>query len=101
MYKQPSSTRIHNKYTFDSVYCKWRDPVTEPPLHFFTLSKCIQTIYTSYQQQSTLGMNMPIPESRNPRLVSQLGASQGSYNAKDPPGQNLGSREASCWSFSS
>src|SRR6266576_2492606 len=101
MYKQPSSTRIHDEYTFDSVYCEWRDPVTEPLLHFFTLSKCIQTIYTSYQQQSTLGMNMPIPESRNPRLVSQLGASQGSYNAKDPPGENLGSREASCWSFSS
>ncbi len=31
-------------------------------------------------------MNMPIPESRNPRLVSRLGASHGSYNIKDPPG---------------
>src|SRR6266576_4855507 len=28
---------------------------------------------------------MPIPESRNPRLVSRLGASRGSYNSKDPP----------------
>jgi len=34
---------------------------------------------------------MPIQaESRNPRLVSQLGAPRGSYNTKDPP--ELGSR---------
>src|SRR6266550_4229874 len=30
-------------------------------------------------------MNMPIPESRNPRLVSRLGASRSSCNSKDPP----------------
>src|SRR6266576_1320616 len=42
-------------------------------------------IYTSYQQQSTLGMNMPIPESQNLRLVSRLGASRSSCNSKDPP----------------
>src|SRR6266576_3028232 len=51
------------------------------PLH----SKCIQNIYTRYQQPVTLGINMPIPESRNPRLVSRLGASRSSYNSKDPP----------------
>ncbi len=28
---------------------------------------------------------MPIPESRNPRLVSRLGASRSSCNSKDPP----------------
>src|SRR6266581_5282754 len=33
---------------------------------------------------------MPIPESRNPRLVSRLGASRSSYNSKDPP--EFGSR---------
>src|SRR6266576_3455249 len=33
---------------------------------------------------------MPIPESRNPRLVSRLGASRSSYNTKDPP--EFGSR---------
>src|SRR6266567_5969985 len=33
---------------------------------------------------------MPIPESRNLRLVSRLGASQSSYNSKDPP--EFGSR---------
>ena len=85
MYKQPSSTRVHDEYIFDSVYLEWRDPVTEPPLHFFTLSKCIQNIHTRYQQPTTLGMNMPIPESRNPRLVSRLGASRSSCNSKDPP----------------
>src|SRR6266550_945561 len=79
------STRVHDEYIFDSVYLEWRDPVTEPPLHFFTLSKCIQNIHTRYQQPTTLGMNMPIPESRNPRLVSRLGASRSSCNSKDPP----------------
>src|SRR6266566_2867832 len=33
---------------------------------------------------------MPIPESRNPRLVSRIGASRSSYNSKDPP--EFGSR---------
>src|SRR6266550_1272920 len=85
MYKQPKLYSCTRQIQFDSVYLEWRDPVTVQPLHFFTLSKCIQNIHTRYQQPATLGINMPIPESRNPRLVSRLGASRSSYNSKDPP----------------
>src|SRR6266576_1525037 len=85
MYTQPSFYSCTRRIQFDSVYLEWRDPVTVPPLHFFTLSKCIQNIHTRYQQPATLGINMPIPESRNPRLVSRLGASRSSCNSKDPP----------------
>src|SRR6266576_2509240 len=90
MYKQPSLYSCTRRIQFDSVYLEWRDPVTVQPLHFFTLSKCIQNIHTRYQQPAALGINMPIPESRNPRLVSRLGASWSSYNSKDPP--EFGSR---------
>src|SRR6266576_96337 len=85
MYTQPSLYSCTRRIQFDSVYLEWRDPVTVPPLHFFTLSKCIQNIHTRYQQPATLGINMPIPESRNPRLISRLGASRSSCNSKDPP----------------
>src|SRR6266550_4657370 len=90
MYKQPKLYSCTRQIQFDSVYLEWRDPVTVQPLHFFTLSKCIQNIHTRYQQPATLGINMPIPESQNPRLVSRLGASRSSYNSKDPP--EFGSR---------
>src|SRR6266576_5915385 len=90
MYKQPSLYSCTRRIQFDSVYLEWRDPVTVPPLHFFTLSKCIQNIYTRYSTTSYPGINMPIPESRNLRLVSRLGASRSSYNSKDPP--EFGSR---------
>src|SRR6266566_525290 len=90
MYKQPKLYSCTRRIQFDSVYLEWRDPVTVQPLHFFTLSKCIQNIYTRYSTTSYPRHNMPIPESRNPRLVSRLGASRSSYNTKDPP--EFGSR---------
>src|SRR6266576_4712183 len=89
MYKQPPLYSCTRRIQFDSVYLEWRDPVTVNPLHFFTLSKCIQNITQDINNQLPRH-NMPIPESRNPRLVSRLGASRSSYNTKDPP--EFGSR---------
>src|SRR6266550_3237509 len=90
MYKQPKlyscTRRIHIRFSVSRV-ARSSNGITVTL--FYTLEVYSEHIHkistTSYP-----GINMPIPESRNPRLVSRLGASRSSYNSKDPP--EFGSR---------
>src|SRR6266550_3143988 len=90
MYKQPKlyscTRRIHIRFSVSRV-ARSSNGITVTL--FYTLEVYSEHIHkistTSYP-----GINMPIPESRNPRLVSRLAASRSSYNTKDPP--EFGSR---------
>src|SRR6266550_2279821 len=85
MYKQPKlyscTRRIHIRFSVSRV-ARSSNGITVTL--FYTLEVYSEHIHkistTSYP-----GINMPIPESRNPRLVSRLAASRSSYNSKDPP----------------